>query len=62
LNTSRLSFFILRVVYRVRQVKLNRLVALKMILAGGHAGATELARFCNEAEAVAQLQRSPATA
>src|SRR5262245_77904 len=44
------------VVYRVRQVKLNRLVALKMILAGGHAGEAELARFRSEAEAVAHLQ------
>jgi WD40 repeat protein len=44
------------VVYRARDVKLNRLVALKMILAGGHAGEAELARFRREAEAVAQLQ------
>ena len=35
---------------------LNRLVALKMILAGGHAGPEELARFRTEAEAVARLQ------
>ena len=35
---------------------LNRLVALKMILAGGHAGAGELARFKTEAEAIARLQ------
>jgi predicted Zn-dependent protease len=44
------------VVYRARQVRLNRLVALKMILAGGHAGEQERARFQIEAEAVARLQ------
>lgn len=44
------------VVYRARHVQLNRIVALKMILAGGHAGADELARFYTEARAVAQLQ------
>jgi serine/threonine protein kinase len=43
------------VVYQARQVGLNRLVALKMIREGIHAGPLEWARFKNEAEAVASL-------
>jgi hypothetical protein len=44
------------VVYLAWQTKLNRQVALKMILAGAHAGREQLDRFRLEAEAVAQLQ------
>ncbi|MFL5340052.1 MAG: protein kinase domain-containing protein [Gemmataceae bacterium] len=43
------------VVYLARQEKLNRLVALKMVLAGLHAGARDRDRFQREAETVARL-------
>jgi serine/threonine-protein kinase len=44
------------IVYQARQVGLNRVVALKMIRAGAHAEADEVARFRREAEAAARLQ------
>jgi tetratricopeptide (TPR) repeat protein len=44
------------VVYQARQVGLERLVALKVIRAEAHAHPAHLARFRQEAEAVARLQ------
>jgi serine/threonine-protein kinase len=44
------------IVFRARHLKLNRLVALKMILSGAYAEPRELARFLREAEAVAGLR------
>jgi WD40 repeat protein/tRNA A-37 threonylcarbamoyl transferase component Bud32 len=44
------------VVYKARQRSLNRIVALKMILAGSHAGTAAMDRFLHEAETIAQLK------
>jgi serine/threonine-protein kinase len=43
-------------VYRARHIRLGRLVALKVILAGADAGPAQRARFQVEAEALASLQ------
>src|SRR5262249_6886605 len=44
------------VVYKARQLRPARIVALKMLLAGRQASHEERARFLGEAQAVAQLQ------
>ncbi len=46
------------IVFRARQLRLNRLVALKMALAGAYAGPKERERFQREAEAVAALRHA----
>jgi WD40 repeat protein/tRNA A-37 threonylcarbamoyl transferase component Bud32 len=46
------------VVYKARHLKLGRIIALKMILSGGHARSEDLARFQTEAEAIARLQHA----
>ena len=46
------------VVYLARQPQLDRLVALKMILAGGHADPHQMRRFRAEAQMVARLQHA----
>jgi serine/threonine-protein kinase len=44
------------IVYQARHLRLNRRVALKMVLGGAYAGAHDVARFRREAEAVAGLR------
>ena len=44
------------VVFRARDLRLNRIVALKLILTGQIASEAEVKRFLNEAEAAAQLE------
>jgi serine/threonine-protein kinase len=51
-----LGFGGMGVVYRARQLGLNRLVALKMLRGDVGAGPEEMARFRTEAESVARLQ------
>jgi serine/threonine protein kinase len=46
------------VVYKARQLKLNRVVALKMVLGARHADPRELIRFLAEAEAVAAVRHA----
>jgi serine/threonine-protein kinase len=46
------------IVYKARQLRLNRFVALKMLLAGAYARSDERERFSREAEAVAGLRHT----
>ena len=44
------------VVFRAKQISLNRTVAVKMILRGRLASDTDIGRFLSEAEATAKLE------
>lgn len=44
------------IVYKARHLKLNRIVAVKMMLSGRYATPQELSRFARESRAVAELQ------
>ncbi len=44
------------IVYKARHLRLSRMVALKRLWAGAHARPIQLARFHNEAEALARVQ------
>lgn len=44
------------IVYRARQIALNRIVAIKMIRFAGHSSQSDSARFQAEAQAIARLQ------
>jgi tetratricopeptide (TPR) repeat protein/tRNA A-37 threonylcarbamoyl transferase component Bud32 len=46
------------VVYKARQLRLNRFVALKMLITGTYAGPNERVRFQREAESVASLHHA----
>ena len=46
------------IVYKARHLRLNRFVALKMLITGAYAGPHERARFQREAEAVASLRHA----
>jgi serine/threonine protein kinase len=46
------------IVYKARQLGLNRVVALKMIVTGDSADVEETARFRTEAEALARCQHA----
>src|SRR5262249_40898935 len=54
--SERLGEGAMGVVYRAHQIELDRVVALKVIRAGEHAGSKELKRFQDEAQVVARLK------